>query len=364
MPTIRSSRSEPSPTTATTSPASTYDLFGRRTAIDNPDSGRTAFAYDLADNLIAKETANLRATGQRISYRYEFNRLTEIRYPVFPANNVTYTYGAASLLGQPGNRVGRITRITDAAGTEDRLYGLLGEIVEEKRAMPLPGGQVNTYVTRFEFDTWNRLQRMTYPDGELLTYTYDSGGLVRSISGDDSAINELYAGRIDYDKFGQRLLIDIGNGTRTTYAYDGRTQRLTNVQATLAVGYRFHDFAFTYDAVGNLTSLENRALPPGSFPGPGLGNAIGGPWAKTYAYDDLYRLTTSTGRHETTPNAANIYTFSQTYDTIHNISKKTQTNEFKSSVQPQTTYDYTFTYPGSERRGRTGPPPSARSTPA
>jgi RHS repeat-associated protein len=322
-----------------------YDLFGRRTAIDNPDTGRTAFVYDLADNLVAKETANLRATGQRISYLYEFNRLKEIRYPVFPANNVTYTYGDASLLGQPGNRVGRITRITDAAGTEDRQYGPLGEIVFEQRAIPLQGGQVNTYVTRYEFDTWNRLQRMTYTDGELLTYSYDSGGLLRAASGNDSAINEVYAGRIDYDKFGQRLLLDVGNGTRTTYAYNALNRRLISVQATLGIGYRFHDFVFSYDPVGNLISLENRALPPGTFPGPGLGNAIGGPWLKTYAYDDLYRLTTSTGRHATTPDAANTYTFAQTYDTIHNITHKTQRNEFKSAVQPQTTYDFTYTYP-------------------
>jgi RHS repeat-associated protein len=324
-----------------------YDLFGRRTAIDSPDAGRTVLVHDLADNLTAKETANLRASGQRITYLYEFNRLKEIRYPAFAANNVTYAYGAASLLGQPGNLVGRITRITDAAGTEERQYGPLGEITFEQRAIPLPGNQVVTYVTRYEYDTWNRLQRMTYPDGELLTYSYDSGGLVRSVSGNDSALNEVYAGRIDHDKFGEQLLLDTGNGTRTTYAYDPLTRRLTNVQASLAIGYRFHDLAFAYDAVGNLTSLENRALPPGTFPGPGLGNAIGGPWLKTYAYDDLYRLTSSTGRHTTTPDAAVTYTFAQTYDSIHNITRKTQRHEFKGSVQPDTTYDYLFTYPAS-----------------
>lgn len=145
---------------------SEYDLFGRRTAIDNPDTGRTVFVYELADNLTARETAS----GQRITCLYEFNRLSKIRYPLFPANNVTYTYGAASLLGQAGNRVGRITRITDAAGTEDRLYRPLGEIVEESRTIPLPGGQPKTYVTRYQYDTWNRLQGLTYLDAEILTY--------------------------------------------------------------------------------------------------------------------------------------------------------------------------------------------------
>ncbi|HKD26844.1 MAG TPA: hypothetical protein VKC66_13205 [Xanthobacteraceae bacterium] len=35
--------------------------------------------------------------------------------------------------------------ITDGAGTEDRLCGLLGEIVQETRAIPIQGGQVNSY---------------------------------------------------------------------------------------------------------------------------------------------------------------------------------------------------------------------------
>jgi len=150
--------------------------------------------------------------------------------------------------------------------------------------------------------------------------------------------------RLEHDA--NRSSLEARNGTRTTYAYDPLNRRLANVQATLAVGYRFHDLAFAYDVVGNLTSLENRALPPGTFSGPGLGNAIGGPWLKTHVYDDLYRLASSTGRHETTPNDADTYTFAQTYDTIHNITRKTQTNlsRPRSSRRP---YDYTYVYPAS-----------------
>jgi hypothetical protein len=237
-----------------------------------------------------------------------------------------------------------ITKITDAAGSEERLYGPLGETVEEKRTIPLPGGQPRVYVTKYQFDTWNRLQVLTYPDNDtVVTYNYDSGGLVRRVSGTDSNSSDVYVPRVDYDKFGQRVLVDVGNGTRTTYAYDPQIRRLASVKATLAVGYTFHDLAFSYDQVGNLTSLKNKATPPGSFPGPGLGNAIGGPWTKTYGYDDLYRLTASTGSHQTTPDAPVTYTYAQTYDAIHNITRKNQRHEFKSSVQPDTT----FTYPAS-----------------
>src|SRR5262249_28029407 len=101
-----------------------YDLFGRRTAINSSDAGRTTFTYDLADNLTAKQTANLAAGGQSVTLGYQFNRVTSVTYPNFLGNNVTYTYGAATQRGQGtplvGNVVGRITHITDGAGTEDR----------------------------------------------------------------------------------------------------------------------------------------------------------------------------------------------------------------------------------------------------
>jgi hypothetical protein len=35
-------------------------------------------------------------------YARKFNRVTAINHPAFPANKVTYSYGAAAL-GQPGN---------------------------------------------------------------------------------------------------------------------------------------------------------------------------------------------------------------------------------------------------------------------
>src|SRR5262249_49847893 len=179
-----------------------YDLFGRRTAIDSPDAGLTTSTYDLADNVIAKQTANLRAAGQQVTYAYQFNRVTAINYPAFPANNVTYTYGAASQRqpGPVGNVVGRITHITDGAGTEDRLYGPSGEVVQETRAIPIQGGQVQTYTTKFQFDTWNRIHQITYPDqpnGEVVGYFYDSGGLVNRVHGNDDQLEVDYAARID-----------------------------------------------------------------------------------------------------------------------------------------------------------------------
>ncbi|MBO0879585.1 MAG: hypothetical protein J2P17_04285, partial [Mycobacterium sp.] len=330
-----------------------YDLFGRRTAINSPDAGLTAFTYDLADNLITKQTANLATAGQLVKFNYQFNRLASITYPNFPGNNVTYTYGAASQRQSPpaltGNVVGRITHIADGAGTEDRLYGPLGEIVSETRAVPIQGGQVGTYTTTFTYDTWNRVAQMVYPDtpGETLTYTYDFGGLPYRVHGNDDQLEQDYASNIFYDKFGHRLQMVYGNGAVTTYAYDKATQRITNVQAELPPvpgGEIFHNFQFGYDVIGNLTSLQNAVAAPPT-------HAIGGPEFKTFGYDGLYRLTSSAGCFDPTngcPNPTtgkNTYTFSLSYDSIHNITHKTQNALQSGAVNPQTTYDWAYTYP-------------------
>jgi YD repeat-containing protein len=49
-----------------------YDNFGRRTVVDNPDSGRTETVYDLAGNRIQKITAKLAEGQQAIEYDYDF----------------------------------------------------------------------------------------------------------------------------------------------------------------------------------------------------------------------------------------------------------------------------------------------------
>jgi hypothetical protein len=152
-----------------------------------------------------------------VTYAYQFNRVTAITYPNFPANNVTYTYGAASQRSPSasGNVVGHITHITDRAGTEDRLYGRLGEITQETRAIPIQGGQIATYVTNYTYDTWNRIAQMQYPievkkltkdqaNREVVPYFYDFGGLPERVHGTDDALETDYAWAIAYDKFGSR----------------------------------------------------------------------------------------------------------------------------------------------------------------
>ncbi len=66
-----------------------------------------------------------------------------------------------------GNQAGRITRMLDASGVQRFSYGKLGELIKNERTFVLPGGnETYTFAMEWEYDSWNRIKQMTYPDGE------------------------------------------------------------------------------------------------------------------------------------------------------------------------------------------------------
>jgi YD repeat-containing protein len=141
-----------------------YDVMGRTRLVDSPDAGKLETVYDAASNVTQRITSNLRAASQAITYDYDFTRLVAIHYPSFPDNNVTYEYGGAALLGQPGNLVGRIVRVTDGSGSEQRAYDKLGQLVDETKtvASKTQGNSDNSpevWTTHYLYDTWGRQAR-------------------------------------------------------------------------------------------------------------------------------------------------------------------------------------------------------------
>ncbi len=322
---------------------SDYDLGGRRTDVVHPDSGHTEMVYDEAGNVIRRITANLRREGGAIDYRYDFTHLTEINYPRYQDNDVTYAWGGASLRGQGGNRVGRIVRVDDNSGFEERRYGALGETVYERRSIDsrTMGNSSNSpeiYVTRYLYDTWGRLQQMVYPDTEVLTYAYDSGGQPRAVEGVKLGVRFPYVTRLEYDRFVQREFLQTGNGIRTHYDYDARSRRL----ATLEAG-EFQRLTYDYDRVGNITNLVNDV--PNARP-----NEYGGRVEQRFDYDDLYRLTSATGTWFQPPGKRNEYSYALQYNDIHNIKSKNQQHwirnrsDSKPIPQHKTSYAWSYDY--------------------
>ena len=323
-----------------------YDRLGRRTAVDSPDGGLTEMVYDLASNMTAKVTANLRAEGKQIAYDFEYNRLTSVSYPNFPENDVSYTYGTPDA---PENGAGRIIFVTDQSGSEERFYGKLGEVVQETKTIASDRGRgrkPDVYTTSYVYDSFGRLQELTYPDGEVLTYAYDSGGMLRQAVGQKRGFTYPYINRIEYDKFEERVFVETANGVRTSYTYRPDNRLLANLQSGLTGTSPFQNLVYTHDAVGNIISLDNEVVTP---PPP----IYGGPTDQEFLYDDLYRLTAATGSYQYMPNKTRHYTLDLTYDTIDNIMYKAQADwkvQPSGTVVPQhkTSYFWHYAYGGPQ----------------
>jgi RHS repeat-associated protein len=337
----------------------TYDNLGRRTSLSNPDTGTTQTVYDTASNVVTKITANLAAAGatatgagqaKAINYVYDYNRLTAIHYPNSIGNNVTYTYGAASLSNNL-NQIGRIVRVTDASGFEERAYGKLGETVNEIRtiASHTQGNSANSpevYTTQYHYDTFGRILTLTLPDTEIITYGYDAGGNLATFAGDKKGEHTPYLQSLLYDKFEQRTYLKLGNGIETNYTYKDTNRRLINLMSQGSVAGKFQNLGYAYDNVGNILGLKNDT----AIPAP---SGMGGPTNMTYGYDDLYRLTSASGKFQSSPDKTRNYTLAMGFDDIHNIVSKTQADNLTNAggtVIPQkaTSYDWSYAYGGTQ----------------
>ncbi len=66
----------------------------------------------------------------------------------------------------------------DASGWQRFFYGKLGEVTKNIRTFALPyETKTYTFAMEYEYDSWNRMRSMTYPDGEVVSYGYNRGGL-------------------------------------------------------------------------------------------------------------------------------------------------------------------------------------------
>lgn len=155
-------------------------------------------------------------------------------------------------------------------------------------------------ITRTEYDALNRPSSITTPDGSIYRPSFNEASLLNSVAVNlgGAATATPFVRNIDYNAKGQRTRIDYGNGVVTGYAYDPQTFRLINLQttrpaspdATASTIFKsatvVQNMRYSYDAVGNITQIEDAALKTTAQAG----------GACDYSYDALYRLIAATGR--------------------------------------------------------------------
>ena len=331
--------------TSTTDPSNftttySYDMLGRMTQRTHPDAGTDTYVYDAAGNM----TSHTNGKGDVAQYAYYYNQLTDVSYPAYSANNVHYTYGA---MGAEHNRAGKIVTQEDASGWQEFFYGKLGEVVKNIRTFALPyETRTYTFAMEYEYDSWNRIQNMTYPDGEVVSYEYNKGGMLQRVTGNKNGQAYTYIDSLLYNKFELKERVLYGNGTKSCHHYDIllRMDTLWSWNGT-ASHNPMQAIAYKYDGVGNITNITNSAAKI---------NGIGGPYHVDYTYDGLYRMTHAEGWHGS---ESNFYDMQMGYYPNGRIQHKKLTCPDICCRNCICIYDNGYNYVSSNRLNRIEPLP-------
>ncbi|MEZ4458723.1 MAG: RHS repeat-associated core domain-containing protein [bacterium] len=174
--------------------------------------------------------------------------------------------------------------------------------------------EVAEHVTTQRHDALGRVTEMIYPRDvngvrQVLKTTYNNAGALESATIDGQTRVE----NIAYNARGQRILLSLGNGVVTRYAYDDQNFRLRRMRAELCTksgttyspaGTVFEDCGYHDDLDGNILALIDKssegAAIAARFAQPSTleGYAYGLPTdaqIKQYTYDPLSRVLSSQG---------------------------------------------------------------------
>ncbi len=295
----------------------TYDSFSRLLTANNPESGTITYSYDLDGNLLQKSSPAPNQTGsltQTVSYCYdELHRVFGKGYGAqscpLATPVVSYVYDSGT------NAKGKLTSLTDQAGTASYTYDILGRLSAETRTLT---GANNASIPKnlsYEYNLDGSLYKLHYPSGNVVTYEPGTAGL--AVSAKDSGNNINYVTSATYGP--DSSLAGFISGYSTSFAgitnaftYNKRLQPVNMSanapsQTVFSIGYDFHagngtarsgadngnvfgitnykdttrSQTFTYDLLNRLASAQNAGTDC-------TVNVLGGNkkfWGNTYTYD-------------------------------------------------------------------------------
>jgi len=239
----------------------TVDPQGLLTRVDYEDGAYLDYTYDESGNLLSVGDA-----AGTVGFAYdEWDWLTGVSYP--NGRSLQYSYDAAGrrtqMVTQDGftlnysyDALGRMAGVSDGAGAPlvEYTYDAAGRLAREDKG----NGTYSTY----EYDDAGRTTRLANygSDGAVLSrfeYVYDDFGMITSMT----TLEGIWT--YGYDAQGQLTGVVLPDGQQITYAYDSAGNRRSvthdgliksyytnNMDQYLAVGAA----TYTYDADGNLSS--------------------------------------------------------------------------------------------------------------
>jgi YD repeat-containing protein len=260
---------------------SKYDALNNLLEFTDENGVTTTYTYNANGNRLSSSTPLVGSNppqARTVTYTYGSKSFPEDVTAVTDPNSrtTTFAYDAA----------GNLTSETDAAGNKTTFtYDTLGRrLTKVSPRGYAKGGKPSEYTTTYTYDAEGNRLSATDPLGHKRSWTYDANGNVETMT--DAKGNETtYA----YDAANRQIAVTRDDGSIEKTAYDGNGNVLSKtngLERTTSYAYDPLDHrssttdplqrttSYVYDAVGNLKSTtdpESRTT--------------------TFSYDDANRLT-------------------------------------------------------------------------
>jgi YD repeat-containing protein len=275
----------------------TYDGLSRRLSAEDLHApsdatfGTWNYTYDDQGNM----TSQTDPKSQTVNRTYDaLNRLVTEDYTGQAGTELKFVYDSCP------NGIGYLCSASSTSATSTNAYDILGRLISATTT--ILGSKYNMQYT---YDRQGNVTSSTYPNGSLVAVSYNAAGLPSRIQrkpsgGSFSDVVSSFA----YAPTGQITTTVFGSGASTTRTYNANSiYRLSQLQTFGKNGSKIQDYAYTYDPVGNLTTIANGAISTLDYA------------TTTYAYDALNRLLTAS----TTAASSTPYSQVFSYDTLGSI---------------------------------------------
>ena len=301
-----------------------YDMLGNKVYQNSMDAGKRW----LLTNILQKPLRTWDERGHEFQYFYDiaqrptYSKVTGGDGPARLSHIFDrVVYGESLLAGsrtatnrfnemalQARNILGQVIQHYDTGGLVDTPdYDFKGQALAATRKLFMKYKQVANWIDAnlindlesgagFMFstktDALGRITHQTAPDGSVIRPSYNEAGLLsrETILHPGTIVPSTYIKDIDYNEKGQREKISYGNNVSTRFYYDTKTFRLKRLVSRRENDDALQDLYYTYDPVGNITHIEDKAIPIVFFDNQKIAGI------SEYTYDALYRLTEATGR--------------------------------------------------------------------